>query len=38
MQHILDIRHMTARDPQGREHAPTDFVPRYFASASRDLQ
>ncbi len=38
MQHILDIRNMTARDPQGREQAPNDFVPRYFASASRDLR
>ena len=37
IQHLADIRTVTAQGPRTRGQADTDFEPRYFTTASRDL-
>jgi len=38
LQHLADLRVTDALRAQTHDQVPTDFTPRYFASASRDLQ
>jgi hypothetical protein len=37
-QHLSDLQQMNSEASRMRETAPNEFVPRYFATASRDLQ
>ena len=37
-QHLSDLQQITSEASHMRETAPNEFAPRYFATASRDLQ
>ena len=37
-QHLLDLQHSNSEASDMRQTTPNEFAPRYFATASRDLQ
>jgi hypothetical protein len=37
-QHLVDLQHSNSEASDMRQTTPNEFAPRYFATASRDLQ